>query len=32
LLNGVRQTSVSAGGVVVAMHTTPPVAKKGGVY
>jgi hypothetical protein len=29
---GVRQTSVWADGIVVAMRTIPPVAKKGGVY
>ena len=32
VFSGVRQTSVSAGRIVTAMHTIPPAAKKGGVY
>jgi hypothetical protein len=32
VLFSVRQTSISAGSMVVAMHTIPPIAKKDGVY
>jgi len=32
VFSGVRQTSVSAGGIIIAMRTIPPVAKKGGDY
>jgi hypothetical protein len=31
VFSGVLQTSVSAGGIVIAMCTIPPIAKKGGV-
>ena len=32
VFSGVLQTLVSAGGIVIAMCTIPPVAKKGGGY
>ncbi len=32
VLSVVQQSTVSAGGIDIAMHTIPPVAKKGGVY
>jgi hypothetical protein len=32
VFSSVRQTSVSAGGIIVAMHIIPPVAKTDGVY
>ena len=32
VFSGIQQTSISAGGIIVAMRTIPPVAKKGGVY
>ena len=32
IFSGARQISVSAGGIIVAMCTIPPVAKSGGDY